>query len=222
MGAVEYAVQRGAKQVSMSWGTVERRAQAKYENLFGTPGVNFVAASGDSGAGASWPASSPNVLAVGGTTLTLSSEGLILSETGWSGSGGGQSRFFPRPAYQNGWHGSTQRAIPDVSYNADPRTGVAVYQSGGDNPPGWTTVGGTSAGAPQVAAMLAVANSARSTALASEHQSVYDAAVTDRYLYFHDIVSGYNGGFYCTVGFDLVTGLGSPLNNLLVPALIEY
>ena len=221
-GAVQYAVNAGAKQVSMSWGSVERRNQTKYESLFSTPGVNFVAASGDSGAGALWPASSPHVLSVGGTTLILDTEGGILSETGWGGSGGGQSRYFARPAYQNGWHGSTQRGIPDVSYNADPRTGVAVYLSSGNNAPGWTTVGGTSAGAPQVAAMLAIVNASRPSPLGAEHDGLYDAALANRALFYNDIISGNNGGFYCTIAYDFVTGLGSPLNNLLVPELIEY
>ncbi|MFH0907609.1 MAG: S53 family peptidase [bacterium] len=222
LGSVDFAVKHGATQVSMSWGAAERSSQRKFESLFGTPCVSFIASSGDSGAGAFWPASSPNVLAVGGTTLILDTNSVILSEAGWSGSGGGQSRFFPRPAYQNGWHGSTQRGVPDVSYSADPRTGVAIYMSNGNNPPGWTTVGGTSAGAPQVAAMLAIANSSRTTPLADDHQALYDAAAANRQLFFNDIVSGNNGSFYCTAAYDYVTGLGSPLNNLLIPALIGY
>src|SRR5204862_111738 len=91
LAGVDYASQHGAAVVSMSWGSSEFSAEtsAAYDGHFTTPGVTYVASSGDNGAPTSWPAISPNVVAVGGTTLTTTSNGTYLAETGWSGSGGG-------------------------------------------------------------------------------------------------------------------------------------
>src|SRR5262249_32466747 len=139
------ASQPGVDVVSMSWGVPEFRTEAQYDSVFATPGVTFVAASGDSGAQTSWPAVSPNVLSVGGTTLQISSSGTYLGETGWGsgfrsawfgGSGGGISRYETEPAYQKGGYLSSvstalnrsgKRMTPDVAYDGDPRTGLTVY-----------------------------------------------------------------------------------------------
>jgi len=88
--------------------------------------VTFVASTGDNGSPAGYPAYSSNVLAVGGTTLNIGSSGNYVSETGWSDSGGGISQYEAQPAYQNGvvTQTSTQRAAPDVAFDADPNTGV--------------------------------------------------------------------------------------------------
>jgi hypothetical protein len=111
------------------------------------------------------------------------------------------------------------REVPDVGYLADPNTGVAVYDSTPDSgQAGWFVVGGTSAGAPQWAALVAIANAGRSTPLSGAGSALYQLTGD-----FRDITSGTNGscGALCTAapGFDAVTGLGSPLANLLVPAL---
>lgn len=114
------------------------------------PGVVYTASSGDSGAPISWPASSPNVLAVGGTTLNVNGTTYV-GESGWGGSGGGPSAYYAQPAYQAGVVTQTsQRANPDVAYDADPATGFSVYDTVPYNGsvPGWASVGGTSAGAP--------------------------------------------------------------------------
>ena len=124
--AVSYASSH-ANVVSMSWGASEFSGEAGNDSTyFDHAGVAFVASSGDSGAPPIYPAASPNVLAVGGTTLTLGAGNVWSSETGWSGSGGGLSAYESQPSYQNGvvTQSSSARANPDVAYDADPNTGV--------------------------------------------------------------------------------------------------
>ena len=128
--------------------------------------MTFVAASGDSGAwyGTSYPATSPNVLAVGGTTLRLGANSSYSSEQGWSASTGGFSALEPAPSYQQGVQGATGlsyglRTTPDVAMVGDPSTGLSVYSTvpiGKQS--GWFTVGGTSASAPLWAGLIAVAD----------------------------------------------------------------
>jgi hypothetical protein len=178
-----------------------------------------VASSGDNGV-PSFPATSPNVLAVGGTNIYLTSNGTITKETAWvaetdsSGvvwsGGGGVSKEF------------VGRKVPDVSYNAG--ISFAVYDSytGGG---GWIGVGGTSAGAPQWAAIVAIANQGRAAAgLATLNgatqtiKALYAAPSSD----FHDITVGSTQFQTAGVGYDLATGLGSPVVNLLEPYLAAY
>ena len=147
LAAVNYArSQPNVVAVSMSWGGGEFSGETTYDSYFVYSGVTFFASSGDNGAGVIWPSSSPNVVAVGGTTLNLNSDGSFSSETAWSGSGGGVSSQETEPAYQvaYGVSGTSgHRGVPDVSYNADPNTGVLVYDSTPYNgQTGWWTVGG--------------------------------------------------------------------------------
>ena len=155
MKAVNYAKTiSSVSVVSMSWGSSEFSGETQYDNTFTTPaghqGITFVAASGDEGAagGAEYPASSPNVLSVGGTTLSISSSGSVSSESAWSSSSGGSSRFESAPTYQSSAGVSTTtRKSPDVSYNANPNTGFAVYDSlSYQGESGWAEVGGTAPG----------------------------------------------------------------------------
>jgi subtilase family serine protease len=218
----------GVVVVSMSWGGGEFSGETAYDSYFTTPtGHNpetFVASSGDSGAPASYPAASPNVLSVGGTSLTLSGSTYV-SETAWSGSGGGLSSVETQPSYQKGvvTQSSTQRATPDVAYDADPNTGVPVYDTTGSG--GWAQYGGTSIAAPQWAALIALADQARAanglTSLNGRSQTLpmlYSMPATD----FHDITTGSSTGspkLSAGPGYDLVTGRGTPIANLLIPAL---
>ena len=222
LAAVDYAVSHGAAQISMSWGGSEFAGETGFDFHFNVPGVSFFAASGDNGAGSSWPAASPYVVSVGGTTLNLDSAGNVLSETGWAGSGGGISTFEIRPGFQNGWNTSANRTIPDVSYAADPATGFPVYISNYAGTTGWIVVGGTSAGSPQWAALSALANSARASALQAPAAALYGLAATSYATDFRDITSGSNGSYLDTTSYDLVTGLGSPVSSSLVPALSIY
>jgi hypothetical protein len=205
LSAVNYSTSYpGVVAVSMSWGSNESSSELNSDYRFNKPGIAFFASSGDDGSGIRpyWPASSPYVIAVGGTTLKLNSDGTLISETAWNGSGGGISNFEPIPTYQTNY-GLTppNRAVPDVSYNANPATGVAVYCNSS-----WMggKVGGTSAGAPQWAAIYALGLSATNVNLYQRAKSSYSS-------YFRDITSGSNGAYKATDGYDLVTGLGSPL-----------
>lgn len=222
----------GVSVVSMSWGGNEWSRQLAYDRNFTTPaghaGVTFVSASGDNGFGAEWPSSSPNVLAVGGTRLNLSgSAGTYAGETGWSGSGGGMSLVESEPTYQYVAQSTGTRTTPDVAYDANPSTGVAVYCSVPDSTghSGWSEVGGTSAGTPQWAALVAIANQGRAlngySSLDGPSQTLpglyalYSAPGTAGYgtysSIFHDIASGGSSFFSAaSAGYDLVTGLGSP------------
>jgi hypothetical protein len=237
LAAVHYAGSaQGVSVVSMSWGGSEFSGENSYNSDFVTPtghrGVTFVAASGDQGSfsGPEWPASSAYVLSVGGTTLNLSSSNTISSETGWSGSTGGASLVEGRPGYQNNVQTSNSRTSPDVAYNADPNTGVAVYDSlNYQGYVGWQEYGGTSEGAPQWAALIAIADQGRaaagSGALDGSTQTLPDlyALLSNSTTYtntFNDITSGSSGIFSAAKGYDEVTGLGSPKVNAVVQALI--
>ena len=197
--AVDFAVNiPGVVAVSMSWGGPESIYEVFRDNHFIKPGVVFFAASGDNKT-AVYPACSPNVVAVGGTKLTFNPDGTLASETGWSLSGGGPSLYENSPDYQKAY-GLTNptRCVPDVSYNADPSSGVSVYCNGS-----WYIFGGTSAGAPQWAAIHALG-------LTSTNSNLYQKAKSAYSSYFRDITSGSNG-YSAIPGYDYVTGLGSPM-----------
>jgi subtilase family serine protease len=227
LAAEKYASNNGATVVSNSWGGSESSSDPSYESYFTTPGVAYVASSGDNGAGSSWPAVSLNVLAVGGTSLNIDSSGNYQSESGWSGSGGALSSYFNRPAYQDSVQSvvGTHRGFPDVSFDADPNTGVAVYSSTRDQgQSGWFVVGGTSLGSPSVSGIIALADQGRTTPLSSSQllTAVYSFMGSNYSTDFHDVTSGNNGLYYDTAGYDLVTGIGSLQANNLVPALTSY
>jgi subtilase family serine protease len=211
LNAVTYA-STNANVVSMSWSTSEFSGQTTYDPAFSVPGVTFVAASGDNGAGAAWPASSTNVLGVGGTTLTYDTNSGTVSEVAWSGSGGGVSTVETIPAYQVGQNINPGRGVPDVSYDGDPYTGVSVYFTDptSTNVGGWFVFGGTSAGAPQWAALVADRASLGNSGTNSFNAVIYANARTNASTLFNDIVQGWNG-YPALVGYDLVTGLGTPV-----------
>jgi subtilase family serine protease len=236
LSAVDTAVGTGAHQVSNSWGGSEFSTESSYDYHYNSATTSFFVSSGDGGHGVEWPAASPYVVSVGGTTLTTNSSGNWVSETSWSDSGGGVSAYEPKPSYQNNFNTNSKRAVPDVAYDGNPSTGVYVYDSVPINgQSGWWLVGGTSAGAPQWAGISAIANS-QNAKLASASfgtsNALYGAASgaesspqANPYLAnYHDITSGSNGncGSVCTAGpgYDEVTGLGSPQVNNLVPYLL--
>ena len=231
MAAVNYARSAsGVSVVSMSWGGSEFESsydggesstQTTYDADFTTPaghrGVTFVSAAGDSGQqnGVQWPASSSNVLSVGGTSLTTEADGTYVSESGWSGTSSGYSQVEAEPAYQDVTVNPTgYRSVSDVSYDADPNTGFAVYDSVADTSDnttyaGWQEVGGTSAGSPQWSALIAIADQGRAIAGLStldgatqtlpDLYDLYSAPDTTGYAnyttYFNDVTSGGSGHY---------------------------
>lgn len=221
----------GVSVVSMSFGGGEFSSEASYDSVFTTPsghqGVTFLASTGDNGAPGGFPAYSSNVVAVGGTTLNANSSGTYISESAWSGSGGGISPYETQPSYQHGvvTQTTTNRAIPDVSFDADPNSGVMVCNSftyGSSNP--WITLGGTSFSAPAWGGIMALIDQGR---VQNNLGTLDGATQTLPMLYqlsqtnpsaFHDVTTGSNGHAAGT-GYDLVTGLGSPVVNVLVPAM---
>jgi len=233
IGGVDVAVKNGASVVSMSWTSYEFSSETSFDNHFVSNTVTFLAASGDAGTGVNYPASSPYVIGVGGTTLNASSNGTYQNEAAWSGSGGGQSAYEHEPLYQSQFgipsDSGAHRGVPDVAYDANPTTGYAVYDSYGINgTKGWFQVGGTSAAAPQWAALVAIANSmrvtSRKTNLLSTGTVLYTLAKSNAAANFRAVTSGSNGscGTLCNAmaGYDFVTGLGTPQAPALINALV--
>lgn len=193
-------------------------------------GVNVFVSSGDAGSNpdqtghsstgptqAEYQSSDPCVVGVGGTTLLLAADGTVAAETGWSGSGGGKSLVFPRPAWQTGpgVPEGAQRLVPDVSLAADPRTGGMVVIHGTQH-----KIGGTSWSAPVWAGFCARANEARQKdgkpLLGFLNPLLYPLGGTAA---FRDATSGTNGAYQAQAGYDMVTGLGTPNLADLVAAL---
>jgi subtilase family serine protease len=205
--AEDYA-RRNANVVSNSWGAGEFSSETAYEDYLG--GVPTTVSSGDSGYGVEWPAASPKVTAVGGTTLTLDSNNMRTNETVWSGSGSGCSAYETQPDWQSALNlsGCVKRIVADAAADADPATGAAVYDSYGyAGQSGWFTVGGTSLSSPIIAAVYALAGNSPQGA-----GTVYSND-TDSTLY--DVTEGFNGScgsYLCQAGggYDGPTGLGTP------------
>ncbi len=242
-GVATAAAQPGVSVVSMSWGFAEGQAvfagdEAAYDNVFNVPGVTFVASTGDYGAAdPEYPAFSPNVVAVGGTSLTLNGDGSYGGETGWGylsspagtfiGSGGGISLYESEPAYQQGVQSTGMRTTPDVSLVADPATGAWIadtYNLDPSNP--FEVVGGTSLSAPAWAGLVALVNQGRAAAGESTLNSS-SPTETQQALYMlpqsdYNAISGGTNGYTAGAGYNLVTGLGTPVANLLVPDLVAY
>jgi len=195
-----------AQVVSNSWGGSEYSSETSDETFFNHPGVPIVFASGDSGSQQSYPPASAYVTSVGGTTLSFNGSGY--SETVWSGSGSSCSAYISQPTWQNGVDtaGCGRRMDNDVAAEADPATGVAVYDTAlGDS--GWMVFGGTSVATPIIASVYA---------LAGNGNTINDG----RYSYSHtaslnDILSGINGAcgtIICNAGpgWDGPSGNGTP------------
>ncbi len=183
-------------------------------------GITFAASSGDSGSaqcsgatGVSAPASGPEFVAVGGTTIHVTSTGTYSSETAWSGSGGGVSTQFAEPAYQVGVAGASTsgRNVPDIAFPADPNTGTAFYFGSGGASPKWQgPLGGTSWACPIYSALQTEINQRQNARAGFVDPRIYSAFASNGYNAFHDITSGSNGAFAAHAGFDNVTGIGSP------------
>jgi subtilase family serine protease len=204
--AVNTAAALGANTISNSYGGSESSAETSWDtSYYNHPGVTVTASSGDSGYGVEYPAASPYVTAVGGTSLTHASNSRGWSETAWSGAGSGCSAFEPKLSWQTA-PGCSHRAVADVSADADPNTGVAVYDS--YHTGGWLVFGGTSVASPIIASVYALAG--------NEALLDYGSFPYGHTGSLFDVTSGSNGScggsYLCTAGpgYDGPTGLGTP------------
>ena len=206
MTAENYATTHGTE-VNNSWGSVEIAFVDKlFDGIFSKQ-IPITVSTGDDGFGVEWPSSNPFVTAVGGTTLGVDAAGNRLSETVWAGAGSGCSSFEPKVPWQHDT-GCTHRTVADVAADADPATGMSVYDTTPYNgQTGWFVVGGTSLASPIVAATYA--DAAPLPTLFALRAYLLPAAL-------HDITSGSNGAcspsYLCTAGtgYDGPTGLGTP------------
>ncbi len=212
--AVNEAATLGATEISNSYGGGESSSDTTYDSsYYHHPGIAITASSGDSGYGLEYPAASQYVTAVGGTTLTKASNTRGWTETAWNGAGSGCSADDPQPSWQGSVSNITtncgNRAVADVSSDADPNTGVDVYDSYAyQGLSGWLVFGGTSVASPTIASVYALAGNASSVTYGSYPYSHTSA--------LNDVTSGSNGSCggtaLCTstTGWDGPTGLGTP------------
>jgi kumamolisin len=241
------ALPGGSAEVSMSFGDVENQDNIDHDYLFQQPGVVYVSSAGDFGAASdpnilSYPATSPFVIAAGGTTVVRDPAGDFIKETAWAtdrhcnldgsncnlrgcskkqllnglcvGGGGGISTLEPIPSYQSTVSSivGSYRGTPDLSADANPDSGVSVYDSfscGGQV--GWQVFGGTSVSAPLLAGIINTAGNFRSSS-AEELAPLYSSLSNRKYYnsIFQDITRRVDGQFRAVPGYDLATGLGTP------------
>jgi subtilase family serine protease len=206
--AVNEAAALGANEISNSYGSSESSNDKSYDaSYFNHPGIAITASSGDNGYGVEYPAASPYVTAVGGTSLTRAANTRGWSETAWSGAGSGCSAFDPKPSWQTDT-GCSRRTVADVSAVADPNTGVSVYDSYSyQGYSGWLVFGGTSVASPITAAVYALAGNAANMTYGS-YPYTHTASL-------NDVTAGSNGAcstYLCNAqaGYDGPTGLGTP------------
>ena len=211
LAAEDYATSH-ATVVSNSWGGSESSIDTAYDSHFNRA-VPITFSSGDQGYAVEYPASSRYAIAVGGTTLKLTNAGTRASETAWNGSASGCSAYEPKPSWQHD-KGCSRRTVADISADADPSTGAAVYDSTRYCTPfgcstGWYQVGGTSLASPLVASVYALAG-------ISGSMTYYGSFPYAHTNVLYDVVSGNNGScggsYLCTAGtgYDGPTGLGTP------------
>ena len=199
--AEDTAARLHATEISNSYGASEYPSEVNDQSHYDHRGIMITASAGDNGYGVQFPAASLFVTAVGGTSLMRSATQRGWAESAWSGSGSGCSAFVTKPGWQHD-AGCARRTVADVSAVADPMTGVAVYDKG------WMVFGGTSVGAPLIAAVYALAGNA-STSFYGKDSYLHLSAL-------FDVASGSNGTcakyYFCNarVGFDGPTGNGTP------------
>ncbi|HEV7466216.1 MAG TPA: S8 family serine peptidase, partial [Candidatus Dormibacteraeota bacterium] len=230
--AIQRAIDAGATEVSMSFGMPENPDQLNHDHLFNHPGIAFTAATGDCGYGVSYPAASPYVAAVGGTTLLPAGNLRGWTETAWvggpadagcptsapSGAGSGCSRFERKPSWQSDG-GCASRTVADVAAVSDLSTGVAVYDSAAG---GWMPIGGTSAAAPFIAGAWALSGGLGYYSPGA--QSFYQNAGSINDITANTRPAGVscNPRYLCnaTPAYDGPTGIGSLVGGLVTPALV--
>jgi subtilase family serine protease len=247
LGAI-FSQSWGASEVTLRDSAGQKEIQqwdAFYKQATTQQGITFFGSSGDNGATdytdlqatklstsptTSFPTDEPWVTSTGGTSLRRSQGSTSFSESAWNGSGGGFSSFFSTPSFQQSLPLAVlqelqhRRGVPDVSADADPNTGLAIYVGG------WQLGGGTSAAAPLWSAITAIANQMAGHSLGFLNPALYKLAASSTYARdFRDITSGNNStpvgstlvhGYNAVPGWDPITGLGSPNAQNLIPDLI--
>ncbi len=215
MSAVDRAVNMGAGIISNSYGSGESSGETSYDSHFNHPGIAITFSSGDNGYGVEYPAASRYVTAVGGTTLNIYPNNSYNYETAWSGAGSGCSVYETKPSWQTDT-GCSRRTVADVSADADPSTGAAIYDSFGYmGQAGWFEVGGTSLASPLTAGVYALAGGVAPGTYGNSIPYSVQSLYPDVYL--NDIIGGSNGNcggsYLCTAvpGYDGPTGLGTPI-----------
>lgn len=230
----------GGGDISNSWGGGEFSGEVGANDdvfyRYHPNRISYFASAGDSGWGAAWPSSSPWVVSAGGTTVNRDANGNFVNESCWSGSGGGVSAYEvwksppnisngmgPWTAYQYALFGQGARQTPDISFNADPSSGVYVYDTY-ESSPGWYEVGGTSVASPSLAGIINSANNrlGQTPPSGGEYVNHEDTLMYSQYYgnvayhaNFYDVVQGSNGsGHNAGTGYDQCTGLGSPRGKL--------
>jgi subtilase family serine protease len=206
--AVDYAkTVPGVKAISNSYGANDSSSYSAYDSHYAANNIAVTVSTGDSGYGASWPATAPGAVAVGGTSLRAGGGTRGWTETVWNGAGSGCGLGHAKPSWQNGVTDACGgRMEADISAVADPNTGVAVYGPRSRTTSGWMVFGGTSASAPLIGAMFALRNGSINAA-----SSIYSHTGS-----LNDVTSGSNGScpvsYYCNAqsGYDGPTGLGTP------------
>ena len=220
---------QNAGEVSMSWGGYERSGETGTsctglnDGCFTAPNVVYVAAAGDN-PGTQWPGTSPNVVSAGGLSNRRNPATLnFVMDSAWVFGGDGQSLLEKIPSYQSSHIavtrvcGTVWRCVPDLSFDADPYTGVWVYDTfpiyGIEYSSGWNVMGGTSVSSPALAGIINNAASRSGTWAATTNAELTTIYANLGTAYFSDIVSGYCGfymGFTALTGYDLCTGVGAP------------
>jgi len=215
---------KGKGEVSMSWGEGEYSGETKWDSYFKTPNVVYVASAGDS-AGVIYPSASPYVVSAGGTSNARNlTDGSLIAQITWSDAGGGLSSYEPIPSYQSGIASiaGKSRATPDISSNANPNTGVWVFDSfpyeGSYYSSSWWIVGGTSVAAPTITGIInaAATKSGKFAASTTAELTTVYGSLASKTMYpadFTDIKYGacnYYSGTFSATGYDLCTGVGSP------------
>ena len=215
--ATKQVAAAGGGEVSNSWGGSEFSTETSSDSHFVHSGIVYFASTGDS-AGTEWPSVSTNVVAVGGTTTRRMNSGAtfgnFIAEAAWEEGGGGLSLYEPRPSYQSVLPTATHRLVPDVSSDADPNTGVWVYDSNATTGIGWYVYGGTSvsvqtwAGIVNRAGHFAASSSAELTTIYTAYNNPTTYAAD-----YNDITAGFCSFYDANLAaakWDVCTGVGSP------------
>jgi len=222
--AVSLAINIGADIISMSFGSDEFRSQRQFTDLMKNSGKIFVASAGDTGGKVVFPSSSDAVVSVGGTVLHRTRRGNVFARSAWSSGGGGASIYTPIPVWQEIFSGIEElsgrfRATPDIALNAADTPGYYVYSQ---REGGLVAVGGTSVAAPVFAGICARILQYNPDELREKTvmEYLYDKAGRTFYsepqYYFSDITVGSNGVYTAMRGYDLCTGLGAPVGDMLI------